>query len=181
MLKIVKIPNQVLTTPTKEVTKVDAKIISLVHDMEETLVAQVDPQGVGLAAPQVGISLSLFIVKPRPNVDTEVFINPKILASDPLRQGSEMQENDEEEEDLKLEGCLSIPRIWSPVSRAPRVHLHFMDLDGIVQSKWFKGFKAIIVQHEVDHLKGVLFTQRAVEQGSQLYEEKNGDLKKVNF
>lgn len=175
MLKIIKIPNEVLTTPTKLVPKIDGKIIKLVHDMEETLLAQINPQGVGLAAPQVGISLSLFIIKARLKSDTDVFINPTVLEV----KDSKPQPEVAAKESTKLEGCLSIPRIWAPVLRSPKVHLEYMDIDGRPQREWFTGFKAVIIQHEVDHLSGVLFTRRAVEQGTQLYEEKGGELKKV--
>jgi peptide deformylase len=82
---------------------------------------------------------------------------------------------------LKLEGCLSIPKIWSPVARAKKILLEYQDLTCQVKREWFQGFKAIIIQHEVDHLNGILFTQRALEQKNPLYEEKEGKLKKLRY
>jgi peptide deformylase len=173
MLKIIQVPHKVLTTPTGEIKKIDDKIRKLVYDMEETLVAQVDPQGVGLAAPQVGVNLSLFIMKPSLKAETEVCINPHILKIEDRK--SRMDEN------KKLEGCLSIPRIWGPVKRPQKVLLEYQDLTGEKHLRWFTGFKATIVQHEVDHLQGVLFTRRALEQKTVLYEEKNGELEKMKY
>jgi peptide deformylase len=185
MLKIVHTPNDVLTTPTQPVTKFDSKLKKLVIDMEETLIAQVDPQGVGLAATQIGLDIALFIVKPSPDIDTEVFVNPKILEVDwndprppePVEKGKKKKKGEE----VPLEGCLSIPYIWSPVKRAYRVHLKYQDITGKEHTKWFEDFEATIVQHEVDHLNGILFTQRALEQDVPLYKENGDDLKKMEF
>lgn len=176
MLKIVTAPNSVLTTATKKVDSIDQSILNLVKKMEKTLIAQVDPQGVGLAATQVGVGLSLFIMKPNKKAKTDVFINPKIVQ---ILQTSEVSKSSGKKKKQPLEGCLSIPKIWSPVTRAKKVLLEYQDLTGTIHKKWFSGLKAIIVQHEVDHLQGILFTQRALEQGSQMYEEKNGKLKKL--
>ncbi|MBI4973306.1 peptide deformylase [Candidatus Roizmanbacteria bacterium] len=191
MLKIVQVPHKVLTSPTKQVDVIDEKIKKLVYDMEETLVAQVDPQGVGLAATQVGYGLAIFIMKPSPKARTEVCINPKILkvekshqSSDVGHQKNSLQTDDQRqatEDNKKLEGCLSIPRIWGPVKRPQKVLMEYQDLNGEKHSKWFTGFKATIVQHEVDHLQGILFTQRALEQKTTLYEEKDGELEKMKY
>lgn len=178
MLKIVNVPNKVLTSPAKPVEKIDSKIKKLVKDMGRTLVAQVDPQGVGLAAPQVGVSLALFIIKPSPDSPIEVMINPKIKQIEKMTV--EKNDTEESEEDHEqLEGCLSIPRIWSPIKRHNRVLLEYQNIHGELLSEWFEEFEATIVQHEVDHLQGILFTQRALEQNQQLYEERRGKLKKI--
>lgn len=179
MLKIVHIPNSVLTTPSKPVTKIDKKIKDLVFEMEETLLACVDPQGVGLAAPQVGINLQLFIIKPDEDSDTEVFINPKILEVEKKPHSAKATRSKQKNE--QLAGCLSIPKIWSPVRRPEKILLEYQDLTGEKKTEWFTKFKAIIIQHEVDHLHGILFTQRSVEQNLPLYEEKNDELHKIEF
>lgn len=183
MLKIVTVPNQVLNSNTQPVTKIDDKIKKLVINMEETLIAQTDPQGVGLAAPQIGIPLQIFIIKPQLNSDTEVFINPKVIEvkekilSKP--SDSEGKPSDSERKS-KLEGCLSIPRIWGTVKRTNKIKLQYQELDGEVKTKWFGGLKATIIQHELDHLNGVLFTQRSLEQNTPLYEEKDGEFVKMD-
>ncbi|KKS44950.1 MAG: Peptide deformylase, partial [Candidatus Gottesmanbacteria bacterium GW2011_GWA2_42_18] len=80
-----------------------------------------------------------------------------------------------------LEGCLSIPRIWGPVKRAAKIFLHYQDLTGKKYLKWFSGFEATVIQHEIDHLNGIVFTQRAVEQKGQLYREEDGELTKFEL
>ena len=82
---------------------------------------------------------------------------------------------------IKLEGCLSIPRIWGPVKRSDRIFLHYQDLASKKHLKWFTGFEAIIIQHEIDHLNGIVFTQRAVEQKGQLFREENEELVKIEY
>ncbi len=177
MLKIVHIPNKVLISKAKPVEKIDESITKLVKEMQKTLAAQVDPQGVGLAAPQVGVSLALYIMQPFPDSPFEVAINPRILEQKNL---TNLKTEDSEEHE-QLEGCLSIPRIWSPIKRHDRVLLEFQDLTGKKKTKWYEDFEATIVQHEVDHLNGILFTQRAIEQNERLFEEKNGKLKKIEM
>ena len=179
MLKIVNAPAPVLTQKVRPVAKVDKKIQKLVYDMEETLITQVDPQGVGLAAPQVGVDLAIFIIKPTLKADTQVFINPKIIESSKPEVGNPKSEK-EQDDDVKLEGCLSIPRVWGPVERSTKVQVEYQDLTGERHVEWFKGFKAVIIQHEVDHLHGVLFTERVLEQKGKLYEEKDGELHAIS-
>jgi len=186
MLKIVNAPNKILTSPVRKVVKFDKKLALLVKEMKQTLSIQVDPQGVGLAAPQVGVDLALFIMKPYEKAKTEVIINPKIIEIVKSKSTSSFAKASADKPRgkkpaTKLEGCLSVPKIWSPLTRPQKVLLEYQDLTGTIKQEWFSGFEAIIVQHEVDHLKGVLFTQRALEQNSGLFEEKEGELKKIEY
>lgn len=180
MLKIVHVPNAILTSSVKPVSIIDEKIKKLVYEMEEVLIAQDDPPGVGLAAPQVGENLALFITKPKPTARTKVFINPKIIKCE-IPASAKASAGKQKPRNFKLEGCLSIPRIWSPVRRAAKILLEYQNLTGKKEQKLFSGFEAVIIQHEMDHLKGILFTQRSVEQNLPLYEEKNGELEKLEY
>jgi len=194
-MKIVTVPNQVLSSPTISVTEIDSNIKKIVTDMEKVLIAQDDPPGVGLAANQVGLNLSIFLIKPTEKSKTKIFINPKIIKivesvesvksvksvtgstdSTDLTDSTKKKRNK-----VKLEGCLSIPRIWGPVKRAEKVLLKYQDISGKKYEKWFSGFEATIIQHEVDHLNGVVFTQRSVEQKGQLYREENDELVKISL
>ena len=190
MLKILTVPNTILTSETKKVEQFDGSFAKLVKEMDQTLTAQTNPQGVGLAAPQIGKNIAIFIVKPTPEAKTEVFVNPKIIkveagnpegsgkyASNP--QGSEGKKR--KHKPVKLEGCLSIPKIWGTIARSGKILLEFQDLTGYIHKKLFSGFKATIIQHELDHLIGILFTQRALEQNSQLFEEEEGKLMPLRF
>ncbi len=185
MLKIVNVPDPILGNPVKPVQKIDGKIIKLVHDMEKTLVAQDDPPGVGLAAPQVGHNLALFIIKPMPESKIEAFINPKILKIEEIKEKQTDKTSAKGNKKLKkgtpLEGCLSIPRIWSPVKRPEKVLLKYQTITGEEKTRWFSGFEAVIIQHEVDHLNGILFTQRSLEQNIPLFEEKEGELHRLKY
>ncbi len=176
MLKIVTVPNSILTQPTQPVKKIDQKIKKIVKEMEETLIAQKDPEGVGLASPQVNIPLSLFIIKPKKDQPTKVFINPKILEKKFIKKTKKNEKNTR-----KLEGCLSIPKIWGIIERPQKILLQYQTLDGKIKKEWFSGFEAHIIDHEMDHLQGILFTQKAIEQKKALYQEKNGRLEKLEY
>ncbi len=177
MLKIVNVPDPTLSQTTKPVTVFDPSLTQLVKEMGKTLEAQTDPQGVGFAGPQIGKSLALFIMKPSPRSPTEAFINPKVLK---YETRTAQRETKNKRQKTKLEGCLSIPKIWGPVKRADKVLLEYQTIDGKKQTRWFTGFKAVIIQHEIDHLNGILFTRRSVEQKKPLYEEKSGKLIKLD-
>jgi peptide deformylase len=164
MKPIVHVPELVLTTPSKRVTAFDKKLETLVADMKETLYATSKPKGVGLAAPQIGVGLQVFITKPNPKSETRVFINPVI--SNP----SKAVTDGDLERGNKLEGCLSIPEVWGKVHRADSLTLTYQDEKGEKHTEEFSGFLATIIQHETDHVNGILFTQRVLEQKGQLYQ-----------
>ncbi len=172
MVKIVTIPNPVLTEVAKPVGAIDARIKKLVKDMEEALLKQRDPEGVGLAAPQVGVGLTLFIVKQSSAAPTLVCINPTIVATHEPPARAITGRN-------KMEGCLSIPRIWAPLARAKHVELRYTDIHGATHTKSYTGLMSIVVQHEVDHLAGILFTQRCLENKVPLYEEDGDKLEPI--
>lgn len=192
-LSIVQTPSPILKTPVKEIASIDKRILKIIKDMKETLDAQYDPQGVGLAAPQVGLNIALFIMKPTLKGKTEAFINPKILKLEhkdaasstyEVQRGATGQAKNKQKTDnsSKLEGCLSIKRIWGPVKREDRVLLEYQTIHNEKKTEWFSGFKATIVQHEMDHLQGILFTQRVLEQKGCLYREtKDGDLEETEL
>ncbi|MCL4359932.1 peptide deformylase [Patescibacteria group bacterium] len=174
MKPIVAAPNPVLTSPARPVAQFDKKLASLVRDMTDTLLRTVNPKGVGLAAPQIGVSLRVFITRPRESTPVRVFINPEILSS-----SSDLTDG-VPERGRKMEGCLSIPRIWGKVRRAKTLTLRYQDINGAVHREPFSGFLATIIQHETDHINGILFTRRVLEQKGTLYEpSKNEEGKEV--
>ena len=182
MLKIVHIPNKVLSTPTKPVAIIDDRIKKLVADMEAVLKAQNDPPGVGLAANQVGINLSLFIIRPTLKSKIKAFINPKIIKLIESKTNTKKTgKTKKSHQPVKLEGCLSIPRIWGPVNRAKSVTLEYQDVTGKKITQEYTGFEATIIQHEMDHLSGIVFTQRSLEQHQELYKEVKGELSEIEI
>lgn len=183
---IITVPNPVLTTPVKKVGKIDKKIQKIIDRMKKTLMETNDPKGVGLAAPQIGIRLAIFITRPKENSNIDVFINPEIIWKS--SQVSEIVREDNGKPSIrkekKLEGCLSIPNIWGHLKRPTKVKLRYMDIQGKIQEKEFEGFMATIVQHETDHINGILFTQRVLQQKEKLYrieEDEKGEEKLVEI
>lgn len=166
VLPIVQAPNAVLAEKAKPITKIDGDILSLIEEMKQTLNNAVDPQGVGLAAPQVGRPLQLFIMKPTQRGPITVVANPKVIAIDPVPD--QIQKKDAN----KLEGCLSLARIWGTVRRSPKIKISYLNEQGKQVQKTFSGFSAVVVQHEMDHLEGVLFPRRVLEQKGTLYKQR---------
>ena len=146
ILKIIKYPDPILSQPGEPVTEFNAELRKLVADMFETTYAS---QGIGLAAPQVGASKRVTVIdlsmgkKPE---DKLVLVNPEIISS----EGRLYDE----------EGCLSFPDIREKVVRAAKVRVRAQDVHG----KWFEmdgeELMARCLQHEIDHLDGILFLVR---------------------
>ncbi len=177
-MKIVTAPNSILSHPVKPVTSFDNELKKIIENMKETLLAQTNPKGVGLAANQVGIDLSIFLIKPTDSSPISVFINPKIIKVEETKKTTKKKSKKKKN---RLEGCLSIPLIWGPVQRNGKVLLEYQTTEGIVKQTWFSGFKSIVIQHEMDHLNGVLFTQRVMEQHGKLYKEEHDKLHEVKI
>jgi len=192
MLKIVQAPNPVLYQPTRPVNRVDKAIHNLLKQMEETLIHASDPEGVGLAAPQVGKSLQIFIVKQTPKSPTLTFINPVIeetfespsekeSGATQSEKTSKAKKKAKIKKSVQLEGCLSLKDIWGVVKRSYGVVLTYQDEAGVKHTKKFEGFIATIIQHEVDHLQGALFPKRVLEQNNQLYQSRKNDQGELEF
>ena len=139
ILPIVKGEDQaVLRAKTETIPAVTKEILKLIKNMEETVV---DAQGAGLAAPQIGQSLRICIASINGKYTT--LINPEI---------TERSENKHTME----EGCLSLPGIWLEISRPVSITLKYLDTKGNEQERKLERVDARVVQHEVDHLEGVL-------------------------
>lgn len=174
MLKIISAPNPVLSQTAKEVKKIDKALLKFLKEMEEALLAAKDPVGVGLAAPQVNKSLQIFIAKPTSKSKIQIFINPRIEAGLPAEAQAKVGSRAEKvKEATKLEGCLSLPNIWGEVKRDPTIKLQYQlptnNNQLITRTHTFSGFMATIIQHEMDHLQGILFPKRVLEQKGILY------------
>lgn len=168
MLEIVKAPNPILSQKAKNVAKVDKSILDFIKEMKIALDNSIDPVGVGLAASQVGKDLRIFIAKPTDKSKLHVFINPHILKTSEILPAKKSKVK-------KLEGCLSLPNIWGEVTRFNDVLLKFQDETGRSHKRKFSGFIATIIQHEIDHLNGILFTKRVLEQRGSLYKSEKDE------
>lgn len=141
---IVKEPDEVLHKKAKEVTKITPNVQKLLDDMADTMY---DAEGVGLAAPQVGILKRLIVIDAGDEHGLIKMINPEILES--------------EGEQFGPEGCLSIPGWNGDVRRAEKVTVKGLDREGNELIITGTGLLARAFQHEIDHLNGVLFTEIA--------------------
>lgn len=139
-----------LRTVSKPVGVVTPELKRFALDMAKTMEVE---KGVGLAAPQVGRNIRLIIVKLNPGEKNEIvfpMVNPEIVDQ------SEAIESGEE-------GCLSLPGVWGKVKRATRVTVRYKNLKNQGQTLLLEHFNARIIQHEIDHLNGTLFVDKAFE------------------
>ncbi|MCJ2181243.1 peptide deformylase [Novosphingobium sp. 1949] len=161
--EILEVPNPVLKQVSEPVTTFDDALKTLVEDMFETMY---DAPGIGLAAIQVGVPLRVLVIDLQPDdpdaepevcnhgghqhthqptkKEPRVFINPVIL--DPSDDLSVYQE-----------GCLSVPEIYADVERPATCRVRYQDLDGTEHEEALEGLLATCLQHEMDHLEGILF------------------------
>ena len=142
VLHIVYYPDAPLTTRAEPVERFDEDLVVLAANMLETMQAY---EGVGLAGPQVGQSKRIFVLQEPEGLEM-CLVNPEIVESD----GSEVGE----------EGCLSMPTIYAMVPRATRIRVRARDPEGNSLDFEATDFLARIIQHECDHLEGIMFPER---------------------
>ena len=145
LLNIFKEGDPILRKKCREVTEITDRTKTLLDDMAQTLH---EAQGVGLAAPQVGILRRIVIVETEPGELIEM-INPEIIAT----------EGEQEE----TEGCLSVPGLWGITKRPEKVTVKALDRNGKEFTMTGEGLKARAFCHEIDHLDGILFIDKATE------------------
>lgn len=143
---IVYAPDPILKTVCEPIETVDADVKKLANDMLQTMY---EAKGIGLAAPQIAIKKRMLVLDVDQNEEGEdgkpmVFINPEILHSS-------------DEPNTYMEGCLSIPTHYAEVERPKIVRVKYLDIDGKSQELEADGLLATCLQHEIDHLDGVLF------------------------
>ncbi|MFL2582461.1 MAG: peptide deformylase [Flavobacteriales bacterium] len=170
ILPIVAFGDPVLRKKGEDVSKDDTELSLLIENMWETMYRA---EGVGLAAPQIGESIKLFLVDASPFAEDEpeldgfkkVFINPEII------------EESGEEWQFK-EGCLSIPGIRENVNRNETVKIKYFDEHFSEHIEQFSGLAARIIQHEYDHINGILFTDKINPLKKQMIKRKLTDISK---
>lgn len=150
--KVLKYGEKTLREPSKEVHKISKKITELVQDLLDTMYAQ---NGVGLAAPQIGVNLRVFVIDVSSNDEPLrplIFINPKII-----KKTGQIESE---------EGCLSFPEAYTKVTRYKDVMVKAMDINGkpFVMEAKDGTLLARVIQHENDHLDGILFIDRCIDQ-----------------
>ena len=141
--KVIKHPNEVLETKCLPVTTFDKNLGILLDDMHETMV---ESDGVGIAAPQVGVAVRAAIVDFQEGQEPIELINPELV----LFEGA----------DTDIEGCLSFPGIFGEFERWDHIKIKSQERDGSWYELEAEGFEARAIQHEMDHLDGILFTSK---------------------
>ena len=143
VLKVRKYGDPALRKSAAPVGEVTPEVRKIIADMTETMYDEV---GIGLAAPQVGIPLRLIVISDEEGRGVQALLKPAIVD----RSGEVTGE----------EGCLSIPGVFAPVTRAARVTVEARSVDGKPLTIEARGLRARVLQHEIDHLDGVLFIDR---------------------
>lgn len=140
--------NEILRTVSQPIKRITADLKPFALEMVKTMEEE---NGVGLAAPQVGRNIRMIVCKLNPGEKNEVIIpmiNPEILEFSKKTVAGE-------------EGCLSLPGVWGKVTRCESILMRFQTLKGESRTLELTGFNARIIQHEIDHLDGVLFADKA--------------------
>jgi peptide deformylase len=197
IIPLTTIPSPILYKKAVEVSKIDKDIINLVLNMIDTFKVQDHPKAVGLAANQVGRPEKIFLAL----IDKKIvpFINPEILEYGPLLVGAGHASPDtkkQKNDDVPLEGCLSIPGYFGEVQRREWVKIKYTtisvgarhaspaihkNINIVEKTEVFKGFPATIIQHEMDHLEGHVFTEKLLSQNGKLYKVVMGKNSKEEF
>jgi len=144
VLKILTEPNEILRQKSSKVESVDQHIQKLMNDMLDTMYSA---PGIGLAAIQVGIAKQIIIIDISREKDSKnpmFFINPEIIWRD-------------NETNIYEEGCLSVPNQFAEIVRPKQCHVKYLDYNGESQILKAEGLLATCIQHEIDHLEGILF------------------------
>jgi peptide deformylase len=162
--QILIFPHPVLKKIARPVMSIDGEIRGLIADLLDTM--RNGPGSVGVAAPQIGVSLRVCVVDVSANRHGRennhgqlTMVNPEIIA----RSGAAVMR----------EGCMSVPDYTGEVERATAVTVRFMDVTGAVRELEASGFEAVAIQHEMDHLDGILFLDRIVSLKTGLFRRKN--------
>ena len=179
ILPIIGYGNPILRITSKDINNSYPNLKKLINDMYETMY---NANGVGLAAPQIGKSIRLFIIDTAPflNIDEneiegikvesikQTFINPVIIQESGDSWSFE-------------EGCLSIPHIREDVKRKSDINIEFYDENFTLNKKSFSGIVARVIQHEYDHIQGILFTDKLTSFKKRLLKNKLNNIEKGNI
>ncbi len=174
-IKVIHAPDEKLRVKTKPVKKITSALLQTLKEMIKLTQTFKDPEGVGLAATQIGLGERFFVARLHDSDKTPpskpgqrgnrwknygqefmAIINPQILTFSKATR-------------TYFEGCLSVPTVWGEVKRHTSIKVSYQDITGQNFTKTLKGIPAWIFQHEVDHLDGIIFTQRVLEQKGKFY------------
>lgn len=159
--EILVVPDPILRQVSSPITSITPELQSQIKDLIYALKHATNPEGVGLSFPQIGIPLQGFVTYLDHTI--KVYLNPVI------EDQSEAMTLGGIPDHPTLEGCLSIPHLYGPVWRAKKIKISALDEHGVKFSQTLSSFRARVFQHELDHLKGKLFTDYTLRDGLPLY------------
>lgn len=186
MRKIVLYPNKILRQKTKEIVKVDSKLLKDIEMLREILATTAN--GAGLAAVQIGLNRRFLGIKAQDGKGVSVLINPKIMTTYGKKEYLRIVDSEGKSEDF-LEGCLSFPNLFGTVKRFISVEAGWQEIKSkpipnpsldraghyeyelIEVKKTLNGYESIVFQHELDHLNGVVFIDHIKKDGGKLYRQ----------
>jgi peptide deformylase len=177
-MKVLVTPDPFLRKVAKPVEKLDKKLEMQIAEMITTLKTARNPEGVGLAATQVGIDRRLFIVTLN-NIPV-VFINPVVKKQSEAMLSSVYRKK----KDRWLEGCLSLPHLWGFVDRPYSIEMEYLTPESgtlVKKTQTFKDVESSYILHENDHLDGIIFTDRILEQGGTILKETDNGLSPITL
>jgi peptide deformylase len=173
-MKILLTPHPFLRHTAKPVISWDKKLAQQITDMTQLLISARDPEGVGLAATQVGLDQRLFLINSGKSIN--VYINPQIIS----QSSKTLLDKYKSPKKRFLEGCLSIPKIWGFVNRPYSITLEYQLPQGLTKTQQkFTDKQTATILHELDHLNGILFTDRILEQRGTIFRETPSGLKAI--
>jgi len=154
MKTIITIPNPILRQKSQNVSKSDLEVPKICQELKILLEQQEDPEGLGLSSPQINILKQIFATKIGKTI--RFFINPKIYSVS-------------KEKTTTIEGCLSVPLYYGEVTRPFKIDINFQNETGKKINCHYKGITATVIQHEIDHLNGILFIDHVHRQNGKVY------------
>ncbi len=150
IIPIKTVPDPILTRKCEKITALDDNMEKIIKDLIDTLDKATEPEGAGISAPQIGYSQQVCVVRDFTSEEAPedlVLINPKIISTS-------------KETETDWEGCLSVPEVYGKVQRPKKIKLKALNRNGEGIKVKASGYLARVLQHEIDHLNGILFTSK---------------------
>ena len=176
--KILLSSDPVLRQKSKPVVNFDKKVMKLIQDLKDTLSVQKEPEGVGLAAPQIGKNLRVFVANYKEF--ERVVVNPEVIKIENKKKRSGSAKSPRSRREI-LEGCLSLPYYYGPLKRAARITVKYLNEKGDGITETFEGFNAQIIMHDIDHLECILFVDHLLKEKKPLYKVDGDDWEEVEL
>lgn len=172
-MKIITIPHQTLRKKAQAIKRVDAKLEKFVKELQQTLKLERNPRGVGLAAPQVNKLWRIIATQVSTQTGEEKKLGPMRAFINPIiTKHSRNLVCELDPEKSRWEGCLSVPGLWGPIPRWEWLEVEYQTMvNGQLKgtSERLEKFAAVVIQHELDHLDGILFTDHSLKYDLPVY------------